>query len=42
MADSAKKTLDDYWVPWVDISPEDIDKFRQVLETAGGEAELQV
>ena len=39
---NAKKTLDDYWVPWVDISPGDIDKFRRVLEAAAGEAELQV
>jgi hypothetical protein len=42
VADAAKKTLDDFWVPWVDIPPEDVDKFRQVLETAAGEAEMQV
>src|SRR3954471_21760274 len=41
MADSTKKTLDDYWVPWSTISPVDITRFRDTLEAATGEADMQ-
>ena len=42
MADSAKRTLDDFWVPWVDITPDEIEEFRRTLDTAPGEAAMQI
>jgi hypothetical protein len=41
VADSTKKTLADYWVPWSTTSPVDIARFRDELEGATGEAEMQ-
>jgi hypothetical protein len=41
VTDSAKKALDDYWVPWSTTSPVDIARFRDELEGATGEAEMQ-
>jgi hypothetical protein len=41
VADSTKKTLADYWVPWSTTSPVDIARFRDELEGATGEADMQ-